>query len=129
MSQTWPIAAEGSFFKVVWAKDDSGRFPAEEFYDSLSPEDQAKLLVLFRRLATTGRIDNREHFKKLGQRAKSEAQNFWEFKRFQLRFIGEFRPGRFFVIAWGVRKKKDLLDPEDVAKALRILRPVERSTS
>jgi len=40
----------------------------------------------------------------------------WEFKRYQLRFLG----GRFLV-AHGLRKKKDDLDPADIARAKRTL--------
>ncbi len=87
----------------------------EEFFLSLDAADQAKMLALFRMLAETGRIPNREKFKSLGE-------GLFEFKSFQLRFLGDFRPGRRFVIAFGLRKKKDKLDRADIETAVRILR-------
>lgn len=74
-------------------------------------------MALFKRLADMGDIANREHFKSLGRAGKG----LWEFKRFQLRFLGDYRPGSRFVVALGVRKKKDEHDPVDIEKAVRIL--------
>lgn len=75
------------------------------------------MLALFKRLAETGDIASREHFKCLGKRGS----NLWEFKRFQLRFIGDYRPGGRFLVALGLRKKRDQLDDSDIKKAARIL--------
>jgi hypothetical protein len=52
------------------------------------------------------------------------AQGFglFEFKSFQVRFLGDFRPGKRFLLAHGVQKKKDELDLADVQTAVRILK-------
>jgi hypothetical protein len=71
-------------------------------------------------LAQTGRISNREKFKQLGQRAGAGG-GLWEFKSHQIRLIGDFRPGRRFVVAHGTRKKRDELGRQDIETALRIL--------
>lgn len=73
--------------------------------------------ALFQRLADAGRIDNREKFKCLG----NKGADLWEFKSFQLRFIGDFRRGGIFVVAHAVRKKSDDLSPSDIRTALRVL--------
>lgn len=116
------VAARGPAFSVEWAKDAQGVSSAREFFRSLGQGDKAKILALFRRLADQGYISNGENFKQLGARAKGEARSFWEFKKHQLRFIGAYRPGRRFIVAHGLRKKKDDLRPSDIEKALRIMR-------
>jgi hypothetical protein len=65
-------------------------------------------------MAESGWIQNREHFKKLGD-------NLYEFKRHQIRLLGDYRPGRRFLVALGVRKKKDEHYPKDLRAAAKIL--------
>jgi hypothetical protein len=95
--------------------------PAYEFFQGLSPGDQAKVTALFQRLADTGRIVNDEKFKNLGGRAGSEGRQLYEFKSFQIRLIGDFRPGKRFIVAEGVRKKKDDLPKSAIQRALQVL--------
>lgn len=101
---------------MEWALDTNGKMPGREFFDSLNESDQAKVLALFKLLAETGQIRNREKFQKL------EGTELFEFKSFQLRFHGDFRPGRRFVVASGVRKKKQKADKSDLQVAARILK-------
>ena len=75
--------------------------------------------VLFERWAEHGRINNKEQFKKLGDR---QGHGIWQFKRHQLRFLGGLAPGRQFVVAHGLRKKQDKHRPADLDRAARILR-------
>jgi hypothetical protein len=112
-----PLAVKGQKVTVEWAIDSRGRMPALEFYKELPLAERQKVLALFKRLADTGDIASREHFKSLGK----SGGNLWEFKRFQLRFLGDYRPGGRFVVALGVRKKKDDLSDSDIKKASRIL--------
>lgn len=102
---------------VVWAIGAKGQSPAREYFQALSDPERAKMMALFTRLADTRRIANQEKFKCLGQRGG----NLWEFKSYQLRFLGDFRAGAFFVISHGLRKKGDDLRKADVETALRIL--------
>lgn len=117
------VEAQGRWGTVEWAVDQRGAMPAREFFYSqtLSHKDRARLLALFQRLADEGRISNREKFRLLGDKAGTKARGFWEFKDFQLRFIGDFRPGRRFVIAHGLLKKRDNLSPSDIDIATRVL--------
>lgn len=121
MSRRELVAASGRWGVVLWGLDASGDSPARAFYLEQSKGDQAKLAALFQRLADFGRIENREKFKQLGDLAKGEARSLWEFKSFQLRFLGNFRPGYRFVISWGLRKKADRLSPEDMQRAVKLL--------
>jgi hypothetical protein len=117
MPKANPVAVKGPKVTVEWAVDDRGRMPALEFFKSLEKDDRLKVIALFKRLADTGEIASREHFKNLGR----SGGGLWEFKRFQLRFLGDYRPGGRFVVAYGVRKKRDDLNPTDIEKAIRIL--------
>lgn len=122
MSDSLQIAARGAWGTVEWAVASNGKSPAMEFFqEELTDAEKARTQVLFQRLAQTGRIWNEELFKNLGERAGAEGRRLYEFKRFQIRFIGAFRPRGRFIIAVGVRKKKDDLSRSDIERALQIL--------
>ena len=107
---------------MEWAVDSRGDLPARKVYLSLLDKNKAKVDALFRRLAESGPILNREKFRQLGEKAGTKARGLWEFKSFQIRFIGDFRPGGRFIIAHGLdNKKKDNLPKPDIEKAVRIL--------
>lgn len=110
------VAVRGAWGSVEWAFDSRKRMPAREFFLALSDADRQKLNALFGRLAEAGQIWNREKFKGLGGES-----GLWEFKSFQLRFLGGFRPGHRFVIAHGLRKKRDELGKADILIAIRVL--------
>lgn len=96
--------------------------PARDVYFALSDSDQARVNALFHLLADQGRISNREKFRQLGEKAGQKARSLWEFKSFQIRFIGAFRPGGRFIVAHGLdNKKKDDLPKSEIEKAVRIL--------
>ena len=116
------LAASGAWGTVEWAINAAGRLPAREFYESqLNDEQKAKTLTLFSRMAEHGTLGNREKFRNLGDKAGKQGKVLWEFKSHQVRFVGDFRPGHRFMLAHGLIKKQDLLPPQDVAKAIRIL--------
>lgn len=64
-----------------------GSMPARDFVESCRDSDQAKLFVLFKMLGDTGRIPNREKFKRI------EGGDFFEFKSFQIRLPCFTLPG------------------------------------
>ena len=116
------IAAKGNWGTVRWAIiPPNSSSQAREFYLALDKDNKAKVLTLFQRLAEFGTIQNREKFRKLGEKAGSQARGLCEFKSHQIRFIGDFRPDHRFIVAWGTRKKKDELDRSDIDAALKIL--------
>ena len=116
------IAVKGEWGRVEWASDKNANMPARDYYLALPGKDQAKILPLFQLLANKGFIQNREKFKKLGKRAKGEGSELWEFKSFQHRFLGDFRPNGRFIIAYALQKKSDDLPKPDIEKAVRILK-------
>ena len=111
------MAARGSWGTVEWATAANGQEPGLAFFATLDVADQGKVIALFQRLAETGRISNIEKFKNLGEKGLG----LFEFKSFQIRFIGDFRPGKRFMVALGLRKKKDDLDRSDIGVAARIM--------
>ena len=116
------IAAQGSWGTVEWAVDSRGDLPARKVYLSLHDKHKVKIDALFRRLADFGPLSNREKFRQLGEKAGTKARGLWEFKSFQIRFIGDFKPGGRFIVAHGLdNKKRDNLPKPDIEKAVRIL--------
>ena len=114
MQAPMEIAAKGRWGRVVWAKNARGRLPARDFYMALSDAEKAKVQATFGALADFGRIPNTERFKKL-------RDDLFEFKNHQIRMVGAFRPGQVFLVAHGVRKRKDKHRPEDLEIAIRVL--------
>ena len=115
-----PPAASGQWGTVVWAVEVSGKTLACDFFNSLESKERAKVQAVFNRLANFGRIKTQERFKKLETR---NGWALWEFKSFQLRFIGAFSPGvrKEFVVAYGLQKKKNRHNSADLDRAVRIL--------
>ena len=121
MADKGNIAAEGAKGVVVWAIDARGRMPAREYFDGLAEGEKAKVLAVFQLLADQWKITNPEKFGRLGSRAKGDGRKLFKFKSFQQRFLGDYRPGFTFVVAHGTLKKKDDMDPTDIATAVRVL--------
>ena len=94
----------GEWGQVEWATDGNGNRTALSYYPKLADRDKAKINALLKLLADLGFIDNREKFKKLGSKAKGEGSELWEFKSFQLRFLGDYRQNGRFIIAHAFRK-------------------------
>lgn len=114
-------AAAGTWGRVEWGVDARGRLPARDAFCALDEGKRSKILPLFRLLAETGKIQNREKFRLLGERAKGEAKRYWEFKSYQDRFLGNFKPGGRFVITAYTLKKTDKLSPEDIDRTVRVM--------
>ena len=111
-----PIAYRGTAFCIQYAVRANGSCPAEDFYESLSRADQAKMLALFKWMGDHGQIYNKEKFKKI-----EGTQELYEFKSFQIRIMCAFQPNRQLVLLRGVIKKRDRYDRSDIETAERIL--------
>lgn len=122
MSNDECIAKRGAWGTVEWAIDAQGNMPAREVYLQLSKKNRTKVLALFKWLADFRFIPNDTKFKQLGPKAGPKGRFLWEFKSFQIRFIGDYRKGQRFIIGHGlVNKKGDDLRRADIDKAVRIL--------
>lgn len=110
-----PVAHRGSARTIVYAVRTDGTSPGAEFVASLDLRDQAKLHVLFQKLADTGQISNKEKFKKI-----EGTEGFFEFKSFQIRMPCYFVAGGLVVITHGFRKKSDRIPPSEIERAKQI---------
>lgn len=88
-----------------------GSCPVEEFLSGLNESDRRKLDVLFERLGESGKIFNREKFKKV-----ENSEGIFEFKSFQIRILCFFSNKVVYLAHWVV-KKGDKLRPADVKTA------------
>lgn len=109
-----PPEFAGTHFKIQALEFADGSCPAGEFLDSLDAGDRRKLDVLFELLGNTGKIWNREKFKKL-----ERSEQIWEFKSFQIRIPCFFAPNRRVILAFGVIKKKDKFSVDEIQRAER----------
>lgn len=116
MSTQRRVAYKGQMFTIAFARDHSGGYPAEEFFDQLGVMDKAKLLQLFRILGDHGKHTNLEKFGDLGD-------GLFEFKSFQIRmpFTYATDEKRVILITHGFLKKRDKAPPAEIARARRIL--------
>jgi hypothetical protein len=113
------LAYAGRVFRIEFAKLNDGSIPALDFLSGQKPQHRARLFVLFTKMGDTGRIHNREHFRKLDG-------EFWEFKNFQIRMPCYFRPDRRVVVTHGFIKKKDSTDPSELRRAKSIKEAYDR---
>mgnify|MGYP000157663267 CR=1 FL=1 len=114
------IAYSGAAADVEFAICLNQSRPGLEFYNGLSPRDQAKVLKLFQWLGEHGWIKNNEKWKPIAE------TEFFEFKSFQVR-LPCFRSGsRRFVITHGFIKKQDAIAPSEIERAQRIKSEHER---
>lgn len=111
--------------RIEYAFDANGRQPAQDFLDRLEPRYQQRFYRLFEVLQQHGRIKNYTEFKKLGP----EACSLWEFKVFQARLFGDFRPGGRFIVAGGTIKKNESKNgrmKREIETACRVLAEHDR---
>jgi hypothetical protein len=58
------VFRDGASRRLVWGADSSGTYRAQKYFEDLEARDQAKFEPLFRALAETGKISNKERFVK-----------------------------------------------------------------
>lgn len=103
----------GSFGTIECAITENGSVPAKDFLDSLDASSLRQLDTLFHRLADTGKIHNKEQFKKLSGR-------IYEFKRYQIR-MGCFQIRNNWRLTHGFTKKDNKWPKRELDKAVRIM--------
>jgi len=110
------LAYRGQKFRIAFARDRQGAYPAEEFFDQLPKADQAKLQNLFRILGDLGKHNNDQKFGDLGD-------GLYEFKSFQIRMPFSYAQNEreLVLITHGFKKKKDKTPPPEIARARKIL--------
>jgi len=106
------VAVHGRKRTIQYAMCANGSMPAKEFVESLSQGEQTKLAVLFKRMADTGEIRNREQYKKV-------EGDIWEFKRHQVRVMC-FQVRKRVILTHGFRKKANRTPRSEIERAKRI---------
>lgn len=116
MSTERRLAYSGRVFRIAFARDEGGAYPAQEFFDQLPKSDQVKLDNLFRILGDLGKHTNPEKFGNLGD-------GLYEFKSFKIRMPFAYAKGErnLILITHGFRKQKDKAPPAEIARAKKIL--------
>ena len=88
-----------------------GAYPTEEFIKSLNTEEKANLVGLFKIWAEArGQLRNGTKFKKLEQYLIA----ILEFKDYQVRLAGFWRPDFNFNLIYGFKKKQDKWPQSDL---------------
>ncbi len=103
------IVVRGNLRTIEYAICADGSMPAKEFVESLDKSEQRKLDTLFRRLASTGKIFNKEQFKQVGGK-------IFGFKRYQTR-VGCFQIGMRWVLTHGFIKKDNRWKKSEIERA------------
>jgi mRNA-degrading endonuclease RelE of RelBE toxin-antitoxin system len=116
------VLYEGEFHTVELAITANGRCPGKEFLKSLSKGERTKVLKIIERLADEGKVASREQFKKI------EGENFFEFKKFQIRIPCYFQPGGRIIITHGFKKKGESIGPDEIKRMKRIRDEYEQRT-
>jgi len=109
------IAYRGSRFIIEFAIRADDSVPARDFFDQMDARWQARLLVLFKLLGDTGRINSKEQFRKF-------AGDIFEFKAFQNRMPCYYRPDKRVVITHGFIKKKEGAAPKQEVRRAEMIR-------
>ncbi len=107
------VEVEGRWGTIKYAIRRNGKMPAKEFIESLDKADGRKINVLFKRMAETGRIFNKEKFSKL------EGYIF-EFKSYQVRALC-FQKSNNWILTHGFIKKKGRTPRKEIKKAEDIM--------
>ncbi len=109
------VAYQGAVFAIAFARENSGAYPAGEFFDELGLIDQAKLMALFQIAGDHGKFHNPEKFGDLGN-------GLYEFKSFQIRMPFAYARNQRgeILITHGFVKKKNKTPKEEIARAWRI---------
>lgn len=115
------IAIEGEQFTIEWyfSKDDESI--SLDYYKSLDIRYRAKLFNLFKLMADTGEIKNKEKF-------RNEGDNIYTFKPKPYRFLCFFFEGKKIIITNAFYKNTQKLPKNEKAKALNIKKDYELRT-
>lgn len=116
MSAERRLAFRGEKFRIAFARDREGAYPAEEFFDQLCKADKAKLLKLFQILGDHGKHSNPEKFGDL-------EGGLYEFKSFQIRMPFAYAKNEkgLVLISHGFIKKSPKTPITEIKRAWTIL--------
>jgi len=106
------IAMQGDCFTIEWYYDSKGKIPALEYFEGLSNDQKDALEYMFRVMAFTGQIRNKEKF-------RHEGDQIYAFKPKPDRFLCFFYKCGKIIVTNAFEKKTDKLPPREKDKALK----------
>lgn len=93
----------------------------QRFLDGLDAEDRTRVNELFSTLERLGRLDDHTKF----HRMYLPPHSFWSIKAYQIRLMGDYRPGGRFVVAHGCIKKANEHRSKDIETVIARLRGIK----
>ena len=99
---------------VAYARRKNGNRPAKDFIENLQQSDRATLARSFKQLADTGKIWNKERFRKL--RGK-----IWEFKTHPKVRVLCFQSGKTWLLTHGFNKETGDTPSRQIERAEEIM--------
>lgn len=106
------VLARGDWGEVSFAPDPSGKLQAKTFLESLTDAEYRSVMSLIHRLASTGKIQNTEQFRK-------EEGKIFAIKRHQIR-VGCFQMARVWYQTHGFTKKQNKWPKSELTRASEI---------
>lgn len=107
------VAFDGKKFLIEWYFDAKGSSSALDYFESLSEDEQMKLLGLFELMGNIGTIKNETKF-------RHEGDKIYAFKPQPHRFLCFFFTGQKIVVTNAFHKKTDKLPIREKERALKI---------
>jgi len=107
------IAWDGDKYVIEWHLNEQGKSPVREYFNDLSKDGKDKLLKLFYRIDSQGKIFNKELF-------NYEGDHIFAFKPKPDRFLCFFFAGSKIIVTNAFEKKQDKLPPKEKDKALKL---------
>lgn len=106
------VAYRGGVFTIEWYFDTMGESQALLYFESLSTQQQDKLLYLFKRIGDFGKISDITKF-------RYEGDKIYAFKPQPDRFLCFFHTAKKIIVTNGFSKKTDKLPKNEKVLALR----------
>lgn len=100
--------------RTITAITRNGDCLVQDFIEALDVSNKKKILRQIKDTADNGPHPSRERFKVI-------ESGMFELKRHQIRILGFFQPDNVMLLTHGCIKKKDDLEPQDIARAKALL--------
>ena len=119
MSSIEFVAYKGERFTIEWFYDDKHRSQALDYFESLSEQQQDKVLYLFKKMGDHGQIKDVTKF-------RNEGDHIYAFKPQPDRFLCFFFKGGKIIVTNAFLKKQDKLPSNEKNRALHYMKDYEK---
>jgi hypothetical protein len=109
------LVCAGACYSIEWGLGSAGECQAREYYGTLSEQDRARTLALFKRMADVGKIYDNTKF-------TQETKKLYAFKPQPHRFFGFFIKGRRIIIVSAYRKQGQKAPVRELARAEALMK-------